>query len=133
LQDLSSDLDERQSSIDGFESPHHLNHKLSRQDVRTVKDEISDMEAWDFDISTTRQVGLIFPDGSAQFASPYWRVASKRALVDGLVSMHSKMASIPEVVPLACECCGETDHLLENCPLSISLLDHIEDECFTST
>jgi len=103
------DLEEDYSSIDGFESPQHLLAKLHAKSIceinamgqedfdvgksRCIQDETDDMTGWDFDIGTSREVGVArFISGCyiGNFISPYWGAAGRRSLVDGLAAMHSR-------------------------------------------
>jgi hypothetical protein len=102
---VDEDTDIEMSSINGSESPPHLQAKLKAGKQMTVQneiatksewdcnDEIEAMKSWDFDAGSARVVGEIRKISGchiSNFISPYWEAAGRRALVDGLIEMHSK-------------------------------------------
>ena len=113
------ETDEEVSSINGFESPHHLQTKVKAgkllrsadlelqamktcdsdaytgRKVHTVEDEIEAMASWDFDVGSTRLVGTSQQIGGlhqGNFVSPYWGAVARRSLVEGIVQMHAPKA-----------------------------------------
>jgi hypothetical protein len=114
IQDLDASADESAdtSTIDGCESPHHLQYKLASSSsshvqppdhpvlldtMLTEEEEAACVESWDFDVGTTRIVGRVQTTGgcvvATNFSTPYWQTACHRSLVDGLLELHSKKAT----------------------------------------
>ena len=113
--------DEDLSSLNGFESPHHMRAKVDAgkplvsqtmellavhlcdrdaytgRKVRAAQDELEDMAGWDYDAGSARLVGVSQQSGGVHqgnFVSPYWGAACRRALVEGLVRTHEP--KVPE-------------------------------------
>lgn len=94
---------EEVSSINGFESPHHLQAKVEAG-KRTVEDEIEAMASCDFDVGSARMVGVSRQSGGSHqgiFVSPYWGAAARRSLVEGIVQMHAPEAPEKKEASLA--------------------------------
>ena len=122
------EADEEVSSVNGFESPHHLQAKVEAgkplrsedfelpamemcdfdahtgRKVHTVEDEIEAMASCDFDVGSARLVGVSRQTGGSHqgnFVSPYWGAAARRTLVEGIVQMHAPKAPEKEGASLA--------------------------------
>jgi hypothetical protein len=70
-----------------------------------IDEETEALESWDFDVGSTRVVGAMRTVGGcvvdATYVSPYWAVASRRSLVDGLAKLYSTNTPASESLEVA--------------------------------